>query len=447
MLIHAATEHLNQPHRIELFWNGQSLGTFDTFGRQRHTLSVTLAGAGAAADNELRILQHATGEAPPAIYVDAVEVDYPRLAVADAPLFRFGAAEQGATSVVGLQAATVHLYEISSDRTPAYYGEHSVNVGGGLSFDAGGADRHFLAAASQVVTRPSAILQNQQASLRSIEHEVDYLIIAASHLVEDSEALARHREADGYRTMVVDVDDVYWEFAQGEPDPLAIREFLAMWDAPIGWLTFVGHGGLDRLAKQGLLTSADVPALSEASGAPVVIGWTCNIARHDIPGFFALGEELVTRGASAGVFSATGWSNHFDTDVLRTAFTEAAFASDAETIGEAMLAAHRAASDAPLALHRVYMLLGDPALRLREPKAGPDPEPSPGPTPTQPPAEPPAQEDATVDASGSGCHAARLGSGPGPIGSVPLMLALLLLFRSRRRQKNQTPDRASTMPC
>ena len=31
---------------------------------------------------------------------------------------------------------------------------------------------------------------------------------------------------------------------------------------------------------------------------------------------------LVVEGASAGVFSATGWSNHVDTDALRTTFTE-----------------------------------------------------------------------------------------------------------------------------
>ncbi|TFG37044.1 MAG: calcium-binding protein, partial [Candidatus Aminicenantes bacterium] len=159
VLIHAATEHPDQPHRLELFWNGASLGTFDTFGRQRHTLSITLAGVGAAADNELKILQHAAGEAPPAVYVDAVEVDYPRVAGADAPLFRFDAAEQGATSVVGLQSATVHLYEISRDTRPEYYGELSVGVEGGLSFDAGAADRRFLVAAPEAVTRPSAILQ------------------------------------------------------------------------------------------------------------------------------------------------------------------------------------------------------------------------------------------------------------------------------------------------
>ena len=47
---------------------------------------------------------------------------------------------------------------------------------------------------------------------------------------------------------------------------------------------------------------------------------------------------------------------------LRTAPTEAVFASDAETIGEAMLRAHHAAVDASLPMHRVYLLLGDVSL-------------------------------------------------------------------------------------
>jgi len=60
----------------------------------------------------------------------------------------------------------------------------------------------------------------------------------------------------------------------------------------------------------------------------------------------------------------TGSTYLAGTDALRNAFSEAAFDSDAETIGEAMIRAHQAASGAPLPLHQVYMLLGDPARRL-----------------------------------------------------------------------------------
>ena len=395
-------------------------------------------------------------------------------------------------------------------------------------------------------------------------------------MVEDAQALAELRTADGYRVLLVDIDDVYWEFADGEPDPLAVRSFLSFagqqwetaprfatlvgagsldyrdlmelggnwvpaplaptdgglfpsdsmlgdivgddgvpevaigrlpittaqelhsiidaieafeanhesldalfaaddserdefaaaarlltgwttpertqeidlnsvaledarehffssWQGALGWVSYVGHGGLDRLATEGLVTSEDVQALAEMQSTPAVLGWTCNMVRFDIPGFVSLGEQLVTSGSSAGVFSATGWSNHVNTDALRTAFTEAAFASDAETIGEVMLRAHQAAVGAPVPLHRVYMLLGDPALRLRAAKAQPDLEPDPNsdPDPAREPIEAPEAGDRSPAASW-GCEIAAPGAGRGPLGLGALVACLALMIRRRR---------------
>jgi len=576
VIIHGATEHPLQPHRVELHWNGQSLGTFDLMGRQRHTITVPLDGVAATLENELIVQQHVAGEAPPVVYVDAVEVDYDRFAEADGAAFRFGGAENGEHSVTGLTSATVHLYDVTIPGAPKHYGEVPLDGSGRLGFAAPGSGLRFLAAAPDSVSAPLDVSSHFTTDLRSAAHSVDYVIIAASHLVADAQALADLREADGYRVLLVDIDDVYWEFTDGEPDPLAIRSFLSFareqwdtgprfaaligkgsydyrdlmglggnwipaalastdgglfpsdsmlgdvvgvdgvpeiavgrlpittgeelgriinaiqsfeanhdsadalfaaddserdefvaaarllagwttperireidlntealeeardhlfsaWGGDLAWLTYVGHGGLDRLANEGWLRSEDVPALAEMQSTPFLLGWTCNILRFDIPGFFSLGEQLVTEGTSAGVFSATGWSNHVDTDALRNAFSEAAFDSDAETIGEAMIRAHQAARGAPLPLHQVYMLLGDPALRLRAPKAQPDPGPNPDPDPEPPgePSEGPGEGDDAA-ATGSGCEIAPPGTGEGPFGLGLLVAGIALAIRRRR---------------
>ena len=143
----------------------------------------------------------------------------------------------------------------------------------------------------------------------------------------------------------------------------------------------------------------------------------------------------MTAGSSAGVFSATGWSNHLDTDALRTAFTEAVFASDAETIGDAMIRAHQATRGAPVPVHRVYMLLGDPALRLRAAKAQPDPDPGPTASPdSEVPGDPagPLGVAGEVLASGSGCEIAPPGTAGGPFGPGLLLIGLVLAIRRRR---------------
>ena len=583
--LHGATKHLDQPHRVELHWNEQSLGVFEWFGRTRHTITVPLDGIPAELENELVVRQQVAGEAPPVVYVDAVEIDYARLAEADASVFWFEGAEEGVNSVTGLGSETVWLYDVSDPARPKQYGELMPNEAGSLGFAAAGPDLRFLVASTNSVLAPHHVGPRFAANLRSAEHRVDYVIIAASHLVGDAQALADLREADGYRVLLVDIDDVYWEFADGEPDPLAIRDFLSFarqrweiapqfavlvgkgsldyrnlmdlggnwlptaltptdgglvpsdsmlgdvanddgvpevaigrlpittgeelariieaikafeanheskdvffaadasdrdefvaaaralaewtapsraheinlnaetlnrarerifsfWDGQLSWLSYVGHGGLDRIANEGLVTSADVATLAQMRSTPVMLAWTCNIVRFDLPGFFSLGEQLVTEGSSAGVFSATGWSNHFDTDVFRTALSEAVFASDAETIGEAMVSAHRAASDAPLPMHRVYMLLGDPALRLRAAKPQSDPEPDIDRTLTDDPGEPvglPRVGDDTP-VSDSGCEIAPSGAGRRSFWAWLSFLATIVAIRRRWTGRHRRSD-------
>ncbi len=576
VFVHGATEHPEQPHRVELLWNGQSLGVFEFMGRRRHLIRVPIDGMTAASDNVLIVRQRVAGEAPPVLYVDAVEVDYLRFAEADGPSFRFAGADDGAHSVTGLPSESVLLYDVSDPASPMHYGEVLLSESGNLSFSADGSDLHFLVTSPDGVSAPSEIKPHFATNLRSSSMAVDYLIIAASHLLADAQALADYREADGYRVLLVDIDDVFWEFADGEPDPLAIRELLefarsdwdsaprfatlvgkgsldyrdlmglggnwippalaqsdgglfpsdsslgdlvgydgvpevaigrlpissgeelgriidamkafegghesmdvvfaaddsagdefaaaarlltqwatperrreidlnsesleeardrlfAMWQGQLGWLSYVGHAGLDRLADEGLLLQSDVAALAETPSSPVVLGWSCNMLRFDIPGYFSLGEELLIQGASVGVFSATGWSNHVDTDMLRTAFTEAVFDSDAETIGEAMLRGHRAARGEPAQLHQVYMLAGDPALRLRVAKSEPGPEPDPGVDPL-----PGVRSDVPADAPNaslglsSGCEIKHPGTSQGPLGPAVMLLGLALLIRRRR---------------
>ena len=64
-------------------------------------------------------------------------------------------------------------------------------------------------------------------------------------------------------------------------------------------MNYVGHGGLDRLASEGLLVTADADALTNGERLPVVTALTCTINRFEVPGFVPLGAALVgtARGA------------------------------------------------------------------------------------------------------------------------------------------------------
>jgi len=58
----------------------------------------------------------------------------------------------------------------------------------------------------------------------------DLLIITHSSLMAEAKKLAAfHLQADGYKSVVVTTDQIYQEFAGGNPDPTAIRDFVKMY--------------------------------------------------------------------------------------------------------------------------------------------------------------------------------------------------------------------------
>lgn len=135
-------------------------------------------------------------------------------------------------------------------------------------------------------------------------------------------------------------------------------------DNGVRLVTYLGHGGLDRFADEGLWTRDDAGAVANGDRLPIVAGLTCAANRFGIPGFTALGEALVTAadGGALAVWSASGLSVHRRGLVLAAGFLAAASQEDA-TLGEAILGAFNAlaAQGDAGGMLSIYNLLGDPA--------------------------------------------------------------------------------------
>jgi hypothetical protein len=135
------------------------------------------------------------------------------------------------------------------------------------------------------------------------------------------------------------------------------------------WLGYVGHGGVDRLSPQGLLTKADVPALGN-EGKPFVLQTiSCHVALHGLPGFDALGEDLVIdpAGGAVAVFAPAWLSEHDQAKQLGDRLLRQVFQLKVPRLGDAIREAMRSAAEngVPKNLLDAYQLLGDPALELR----------------------------------------------------------------------------------
>jgi len=131
-------------------------------------------------------------------------------------------------------------------------------------------------------------------------------------------------------------------------------------------INFVGHGGVDRMAHEGLMTGDDLPDLPATETAGIVSAWTCVLSRFDLPGFDSLGELLVLapEGGAAAVIAPTGLSVANQAHVLNRLYFEAL--SESDRVGDALgLALERFSARGGLAsLGEAYSILGDPAALL-----------------------------------------------------------------------------------
>lgn len=138
----------------------------------------------------------------------------------------------------------------------------------------------------------------------------------------------------------------------------------------VGVLTYVGHGSMNVWAQEKILSTADATALRNAV-QPFMMTMTCLVGYFHHPQAISMGEALLfnPQGGVAAALVPTSESLATDQSELASNIYTHLF-GDAGTVGEAImlgkqdLSAERALMQD---LIETFTLLGDPALRLRQP--------------------------------------------------------------------------------
>jgi hypothetical protein len=126
------------------------------------------------------------------------------------------------------------------------------------------------------------------------------------------------------------------------------------------WLNYTGHGSLTILCDEGVLTIED----GESWGAPALVtAWTCLAAHFIHPAQDSIGEVWI-RAPRSGAVAFLGPVGETTTDEQRP-FIQAFYTAlnEEERLGKAWVTALQAGGSRDVA--RGYILLGDPALRIR----------------------------------------------------------------------------------
>ncbi len=134
-------------------------------------------------------------------------------------------------------------------------------------------------------------------------------------------------------------------------------------------VSYVGHGGLDRITSEGLLLTSDVAGLGNGFRVPVMTALTCLISQFAYPSVTSLGEELVLRGDGgvSALFGPTWLSHNGDAEGLGRFLLPRLAEAESGRLGDRVLRglSDYAAAGGSRETLRVYTLLGDPALALK----------------------------------------------------------------------------------
>jgi len=126
----------------------------------------------------------------------------------------------------------------------------------------------YLALAETRLRQPASIVADTPSNLCKDADGADYLIVTHGDFAEAVQPLAAHRQAQGHRVAMADVQDVYDEFSGGLLNPEAIRDFIAQ--VMPTCVLLVGDGSYDFLDHYGYGSVNYIPPYL----AMVDLGWS-----------------------------------------------------------------------------------------------------------------------------------------------------------------------------
>ncbi len=139
--------------------------------------------------------------------------------------------------------------------------------------------------------------------------------------------------------------------------------FVQHIESGVDYVNYIGHGGLDRYAEEGLFVDDDAAGLTNSPLFPIFANMTCSTGRFELPGFDCINEILVLNptAGSLAVFSPTGLSVDQYALVLNSGLIDGLYVQDL-AIGDAANWAKLIYADYGFDsfMFDIYNILGDP---------------------------------------------------------------------------------------
>ena len=227
----AATEgQTDTDHHLIFMLNDEKVGEESWKGKGRHQITLPVPDDILQTNpNKLTISSPGdTGAPADLVYVDWVEVSYPRLLKTEEDRLLF-ISTPGTFGVEGFQNNNIQVWDVSQPDTPIILDNTRITKRGRtnqvLFTNDTNETRTYIVFTSNGTLSPTQ-LSYAPTPLNMPSSSVDYIIITHPDLKSAVQPLADWRTKHGLRAMVVTTDQIYLRFSQGLQSTKAITDFL-----------------------------------------------------------------------------------------------------------------------------------------------------------------------------------------------------------------------------
>jgi hypothetical protein len=247
----------NTDHQLRVYVNEEDIGLVEFTGNVTppQTLDLPASVFAGAGDNlEVTLtLNDSPGGGLSSVFLDGFAVTYSRAYdAAGADSISYPAA--GDTAVSGFSSNQVATLDITSPRHPAWVSGGLVTPGDGeFRYSANLPPGEYISSGPLELLEPVSVIIDIPSDLASKKNGADYVIITTDELWDGAESLAAYRSAD-LATMIVNQQDIFDEFAWGEPDPAAIQDLVRAsrhWRTVPLYFVLLGDGSFDYQDRLG----------------------------------------------------------------------------------------------------------------------------------------------------------------------------------------------------
>jgi hypothetical protein len=249
-------------HQAQVSLNGTPIGSAQWTGATAQTLDLPFNGAllrsGA---NSVQVTANLGPGVPYSYwYLQSFDLAYQRIYQTSTNALLVQGGGNPSVTVAGFTAPRVHVFDMTDPTHPVWLSGPAVTnaPGGGfeISFVPASPQTPYFAAAGASWRLPDSIVAESPMALRTPALGADVLVIAPQALLPAAQELASYRASQGFKTMVLDVQNIYDEMTGGLQNPHAIHDFLAYahsyWNPAPRYVVVAGTGTFDYKNNLGL---------------------------------------------------------------------------------------------------------------------------------------------------------------------------------------------------